>query len=140
MRWPKIVEIYGKELQKCFVFSQSIPEGVKRWQDLRTRVIEHNIRVIEKYYNRITIKRLTEMLDMSAQETEEALSRLVSSKTIYCKIDRLDGIVVFTAKKRPEQLMDEWTHDVNQLLSLINQTTHLIAKEEMVQKITTTTS
>ena len=69
------------------------------------------------------------------QEAEEFLSKLVSSKTIYAKIDRLDGIVVFTEKQAAEDIMNGWSRGVNDLLELVNKTTHLIAKEEMVHKI-----
>jgi 26S proteasome regulatory subunit N5 len=41
MRWPKIEEMYRSELQKSFVFDQSNADGVKRWKDIHTRVVEH---------------------------------------------------------------------------------------------------
>jgi 26S proteasome regulatory subunit N5 len=66
MRWPKIDQMYKAELQKSFVFSATAPGGSGRWKDLHDRVIEHNIRVISNYYERITIKRLTELLDLTA--------------------------------------------------------------------------
>lgn len=76
------------------------------------------------------------MLDLGAKETEEFLTRLVTSKTIFARIDRIDGIVVFKKKEDPEDVVNEWTHNVHSLLELVAKTTHLIAKEEMVKKIT----
>ncbi len=42
--------------------------GEKRAEDLRLRVIEHNILVIAKYYSRITVARLAQLLDLPAAE------------------------------------------------------------------------
>ena len=42
--------------------------GKKRQEDLRLRVIEHNIHVIAKYYARITVARLAQLLDLPADE------------------------------------------------------------------------
>jgi 26S proteasome regulatory subunit N5 len=49
------------------VFSPKDEAGQKRWSELHKRVIEHNIRVIAKYYTRITTKRLTQLLDLNEQ-------------------------------------------------------------------------
>ncbi|ORY01231.1 PCI-domain-containing protein [Basidiobolus meristosporus CBS 931.73] len=135
MRWPRVEEIYGPALKSTAVFSQK-ETGNDRWNDLHKRVIEHNIRVVAKYYTRITTKRLTQLLDLSDRETEEFLSKLVVSKTIYARIDRPAGIISFSAPKDPNQVLNDWSHDVNSLLGLIEKTTHLINKEEMVHKIT----
>jgi len=101
-------------------------------------VIEHNIRVVAKYYTRITTKRLTQLLDLNEKETEEFLSKLVVSKTIYAKIDRPAGIVSFQAPRDPNQMLNDWSSNVNALLALIEKTCHLISKEEMVHSIAKT--
>ncbi|KAJ3081454.1 26S proteasome non-ATPase regulatory subunit 12 [Quaeritorhiza haematococci] len=136
MRWPKIEEIYGTILKQTFVFDSSSEDGNRRWKALHKRVIEHNIRVIAKYYTRISIKRLTELLDLSAPDTEEFLSSLVVSKTIYARIDRPSGVVSFVPRKDPNTILNDWAHNINSLLDLIVKTTHLITKEEMVHSIT----
>ncbi|KAH9898160.1 hypothetical protein C8Q73DRAFT_663927 [Cubamyces lactineus] len=66
MRWPGIEAIYGPHLRKTQVFSSDKP-----WEDLHTRVIEHNIRIVAQYYTRITLARLTSLLDLTQQQTEE---------------------------------------------------------------------
>ncbi|KAL3321188.1 26S proteasome non-ATPase regulatory subunit 12 [Cichlidogyrus casuarinus] len=107
----------------------------KRWEDLKSRVIEHNIRIIALYYNRITIKRMSQLLELSEELTEEYLSDLVIKKTVTAKIDRLLFIVNFTEKKAPIDILNDWSHNVNQLMGLINQTSHLINKERVVHAI-----
>ena len=47
-----------------------------------------NIRVIAKYYTRIHLSRLAQLLDLSGAEAEESLSSLVVSHTVSAKIDR----------------------------------------------------
>ncbi|KAI7853733.1 PCI domain-containing protein [Circinella umbellata] len=134
MRWPKIEEVYGQELQQTFVFSKS-SEGEKRWKELHNRVIEHNIRVVAKYYTRVTTKRLMQLLDLNERDTEEFLSKLVVSKTIYARVDRPAGIVSFQVKKDANQVLNDWSSDINSLLNLVEKTCHLISKEEMVHSI-----
>ncbi|KAJ3207864.1 26S proteasome non-ATPase regulatory subunit 12 [Entophlyctis luteolus] len=135
MRWPKIEEIYGPTLKATNVFDKS-EAGQKRLKALHERVIEHNVRVIAKYYTRISVKRLTQLLDLSAKDAEEFLSKLVVSKTIYAKMDRPAGVINFVPRKNPNVVLNEWSSNISQLLGLISKTTHLIAKEEMVASIT----
>lgn len=65
MRWPKMEEIYGAMLKGTYVFSLSTEDGKRRYKDLHQRIVEHNIRVVSNYYTRISVKRLTQLLDLS---------------------------------------------------------------------------
>ncbi|KAJ3583222.1 hypothetical protein NHX12_034176, partial [Muraenolepis orangiensis] len=141
MRWASLVEDYGTELREgspdsptTDVFASS-EEGEKRWKDLKNRVVEHNIRIMAKYYTRISMKRMANLLDLSIDESEEFLSFLVVNKTIYAKVDRLAGIINFQRPKDPNDLLNDWSHKLNSLMSLVNTTTHLIAKEEMIHNL-----
>lgn len=69
------------------------------------------------------------------QETELFLSELVVSKTVFARIDRPAGIVTFSAHKESNEILNEWSHNLNTLMQLLNRTTHLITKEEMVHKL-----
>ncbi|XP_052764852.1 26S proteasome non-ATPase regulatory subunit 12-like [Mya arenaria] len=117
------------------VFNTKQEGGAKRWADLKNRVVEHNIRVMAKYYTRIRMKRMGELLDLADAEVEEFLSTLVVNKTVQAKIDRLEGIVNFTEQKDPNDILNDWSHNINTLMQLVNKTTHLITKEEMVHKL-----
>ncbi|THH10166.1 hypothetical protein EW145_g1523 [Phellinidium pouzarii] len=119
MRWPGIEGIYGPTLRATEVFGSG---AGKHWEDLHTRVIEHNIRVVAQYYTRIALKRLTSLLDLSAQQTEETLSRLVVSKTVWARIDRPTGIVNFRNKQSSEDVMNDWSSDMQRLLGLVEKT------------------
>jgi len=119
MRWPGIQDVYGPTLRKTDVFSG---DQEKRWDDLHTRVIEHNVRVVAQYYTRITLDRLSSLLDLPKQQTEETLSRLVVSATIWARIDRPAGVVDFRQKRSTEDIMNDWSSDMNRLLSFVEKT------------------
>ncbi|RMX55448.1 hypothetical protein pdam_00019355 [Pocillopora damicornis] len=139
MRWSYIKEVYEAELRTgpsaTGVFEEHTDEGKKRWEDLQKRVVEHNIRVMAKYYTRITLRRMSQLLDLTVDETELFLSELVVSKTVFARIDRPAGIVTFSAHKESNEILNEWSHNLNTLMQLLNRTTHLITKEEMVHKL-----
>jgi len=138
MRWPKVEEYYGKTLHGSPIFNPFTTGGVKRWQELHKRVIEHNIRIISKYYTRIHLSRLAALLDLNVAESEETLSSLVVSGTIYARIDRPAGIVSFKKLRSEREMLNTWSHDVGQLLDLVDTVGHLINKEEMVHRIAKT--
>jgi len=117
MRWPGIQSIYGSFLRKTQVF-----KAEKQWEDLHIRVIEHNIRVIAEYYSRIKLERLRSLLDLSLKQTEEILSRLVVSGTVWARIDRPAGIVNFRSKRSAEEVMNDWSSDMQKLLGLVEKT------------------
>ncbi|MBW0509753.1 hypothetical protein O181_049468 [Austropuccinia psidii MF-1] len=155
MRWPGIQELYGPVLRKSKVFGpkgsnglegdiaddddDEVDPGQMRWQELHKRVVEHNVRAISKYYTRLTVQRLSELLDLSPLESEATLAKLVSSKTVYAKIDRPSGIVCFNtqnqANSRGESVLNAWNSDVGKLLGLVEKTVHLIQKEFALQGI-----
>ncbi|KAG0141300.1 hypothetical protein CROQUDRAFT_664022 [Cronartium quercuum f. sp. fusiforme G11] len=154
MRWPGIQELYGPTLRKSRIFGPKGTEGVTgdieedvgegsdpgetRWSELHKRVVEHNIRTVSKYYTRLTLVRLSELLDLSVPESEATLAKLVSSKTVCAKIDRPRGVVQFTPgsqQSSQENILNIWNADVGKLLGLVEKTVHLIQKEFALQGI-----
>ncbi|KAK9883025.1 hypothetical protein WA026_001237 [Henosepilachna vigintioctopunctata] len=133
IKWSGLCELYEKELKSTPVFSGN-EQSVKRWSDLKNRVVEHNIRVMAQYYTRIKIGRMAELLDLSIGETEEFLSQMVVSKSVEAKTDRPAGVVHFQQTKDPSDFLNDWAHDLSSLMQLVNKTTHLINKEECVHK------
>jgi 26S proteasome regulatory subunit N5 len=104
----------------------------RRWQDLRRRVIEHNVRVVARYYTRIRLPRLTYLLGLGAAETEQYLSQLVTAGTVYARIDRPAQVVSFARPRQPDDVLNEWSADMKSLLGLLERIDHLITKEEMM--------
>ncbi|RCI12209.1 hypothetical protein L249_0852 [Ophiocordyceps polyrhachis-furcata BCC 54312] len=140
MRWPEIAKKFGPHLCSTDVFDSqagqsSDDKAHQRWEDLRKRVIEHNVRVVAKYYTRIQMKRLTELLDLTEDETEKYISELVTSKTVYAKIDRPARVVSFAKPSDADDVLNEWSHNMKNLLGLLERIDHLITKEEMMARI-----
>ncbi|RYP20680.1 hypothetical protein DL765_002630 [Monosporascus sp. GIB2] len=140
MRWPEVAKLFGPHLCSTDVFdsqpNQSGDEKAhQRWQDLRKRVIEHNVRVVAKYYTRIGMKRLTQLLDLTEDETEKYISELVCSKTVYARIDRPARIVSFAKPRDVDDVLNEWSSNMKSLLGLLERVDHLITKEEMMARI-----
>ncbi|KAG0002628.1 26S proteasome non-ATPase regulatory subunit 12 [Modicella reniformis] len=109
MRWPMIEQVYGPTLGQNTALGGNDEASRKRLKELHNRVVEHNIRVIAKYYTRITTKRLTQLPA---------------------------GVVSFAKSKHPNEVLNEWSQDINALLGLIEKTCHLITKEEIIHSIT----
>ena len=144
MRWPMVAETFGSHLCSTDVFAASEADAVTAGKDpkahtrflaLRNRVIEHNVRVIAKYYTRIALTRLTSLLDLSEEETEKYISDLVTKKTVYAKIDRPARVVNFEKKKSADDVLNEWSGSMKSLLGLLERIDHLITKEEMMARI-----
>jgi len=146
-RWPRIESLYGPGLRETRVFGSNgvggvegdieqtldAGQGEKRFSDLHKRVVEHNIRIISKYYKRITLSRLSQLLDLSEKETEESLCKMVVGKNVNAKIDRPSGIVDFEEKnKGTYKVLNEWSRDVGKLMALVEATSHLIGKEHAI--------
>ena len=139
MRWPIVEQQYGEHLCSTDIFSKitdsSDPKANTRYEELRHRVIEHNVRVVAKYYTRITFPRLTELLDLSDDETEKYISDLVTKKTVYARIDRPAKVVSFEVKRGPDEVLDEWGNSMKGLLQLLERVGHLMQREEMMARI-----
>lgn len=67
VRWSLLSAEYTAEMQAIGeIFGGEV--GSKRAEDFRLRVVEHNILVIAKYYSRVQMSRLAELLDLSPAE------------------------------------------------------------------------
>ncbi|KAK9949902.1 hypothetical protein M0R45_005412 [Rubus argutus] len=108
--------------------------GDKAAEDLRQRIIEHNILVVSKYYSRVTLKRLAQLLCLSIQEAEKHLSEMVVSKALVAKIDRPIGIICFQTAKDSNNVLNSWAMNLEKLLDLVEKSCHQIHKETMVHK------
>ena len=98
-----------------------------------TRIIQHNLRVTSLYYRRINLTRLSQLLTLSSAEAVNHISQMVSSGSLYAKIDRPKDIVRFSRKRCEEEVLTDWAEDIKQLLGLVEETSYLIQKENMVQ-------
>lgn len=59
---------------------------------------------------------------------------MVVNKSVQAKTDRPAGVVSFRTSKDPNDVLNEWSSHLSALMKLVNNTTHLINKEQMVHK------
>ena len=82
----------------------------EEWKEqLRVRVIQHNIYVISKFFSCGRISRFSEMLQLTPEETQYYITDLVDKHIISLKINQLTNIVEFKANKSPESILNEWS-------------------------------
>eukprot|EP00911_Craspedida_sp_UC1_P002741 UC1_evm1s2010 len=133
--WRIFEETYGSYLRATPILDSSSESGKSNWDELRLRIVEHNIRVMSKYYERISIGRMAQLLDLDESDAESHLARLVSSKTVYAKVDRPARIVSFREEANPNTVLNEWSTNLSSLMTLVDKAAHLISKERMVHKV-----
>lgn len=102
---------------------------------LHSRVTQHNIEVVSTYYARLTTERLASLLGLSIAPMEEQLCEMVTKKQVFARIDRPKGVVTFARPKAPNELLNDWSNDIGQLLNLLESTCHLVHKENMLHNI-----
>jgi 26S proteasome regulatory subunit N5 len=135
--WATLQKIFTESATSLSCFEAD--KAQTRHKDFQTRVIEHNIRTISKYYTRITTQRLAQLLCLDVAETERNLSNMVTSKSLWARINRPAGICVFAPTKDPNEILNDWAGDISQLLSLVEGSCHLIYKEMMMHRLTIST-
>ena len=163
IRWDELSETYAEEIAKHFTAGTNNSNQQKQEQtnvattkleDLQSRVIEHNLFVVAKYYNRISLTRLSELLCLTVDEAETRLSKSVCSKKVHAKIDRPNGIATFkkvndvasadgkdggdslsSSETAPDQLLNSWVNNVDSLLAALDKAGNLINKEAMTHKV-----
>lgn len=110
-------------------------EGAVRLDHLKRRVVEHNIAVIADYYTQLKTKRLAALLSLPLEQAEEELSKLVVAKAVSAKVDRPAGVIRFGKKQRPDDILNNWSTNIDKLLELVEKSCQQIQKECMVHKV-----
>ncbi|CAM9673880.1 unnamed protein product [Phaeothamnion confervicola] len=112
-------------------------ELLAKWKtDLHTRVVQHNVRVAARYYRRVRLARLAQLLGLSEDGAERHVADMVCGGGLYARIDRPAGVVAFARPKPAEEVLTEWNSDISTLLALVERTCHIINKENMLHKAT----
>ena len=83
-------------------------------------MIQHNLRVIEKYYSKIKINTLSRLIGVPEDRAEAEICDMVVNKRINAKINRLDSLVTFKKKnKNTEGMLGDWNSDIKTMLDKI---------------------
>ena len=105
--------------------------GAKRLEDLRLRIVEHNLLVVVAYYSKITLQRLATLLSLEVAEAEKHLSDMVVAGRVAAKIDRPAGTVLFGGAADPARTLSSWATTIEKLLHVVDRTCHQIHKERV---------
>ncbi|KAL5209726.1 hypothetical protein ABZP36_005349 [Zizania latifolia] len=133
IQWTSLWEFFKDEYENEKNFLGGAL-GDKAAEDLKLRIIEHNILVVSKYYSRISLKRIADLLCLSLQEAEKHLSDMVNSKSLIAKIDRPMGVVCFRTAQDSNGILNSWASNLEKLLDLVEKSCHQIHKETMIHK------
>lgn len=113
-------------------FNENIEFYNEHLDSLFKQIIQHNLRVIEKYYTKIKLDRLSPLIGVGIDRAEQEIADMVINKRIVAKINRIDGIVKFGKVKFTNDTLNSWNYDIKSLLSKIDTTCHLINREKVV--------
>lgn len=144
IQWGKL----ESEYRDLFAQSPMFSDNDENLKNLQKRVVEHNLRIISKYYSFIELSRVAQLLQLDVAETETNISALVNQGMISGKINRPEGIVKFekngttaglgklaNASDDMNELLNNWIYDIDKLLDEVDSIGHLINKEEMMYGI-----
>ena len=133
-------ETLSKYLRKFLSFEimpfndQEIEEQVRQYEPFREdqtehakthlqeylrQLIQHNIRVIQKYYSRVRLARLAQLVGVSVDLAEKEIGDMVVNKRLTAKINRLHGIVSFLKNKQSTDVLNDWNYDIREMLEKI---------------------
>ncbi|GME74384.1 unnamed protein product [Ambrosiozyma monospora] len=136
INWKSFESTYNEHLFKDDTFDPSTEKGKLHHEALKKRVIEYNLRVISQYYSLIKLERLCQLLQLDQAQVELTIIELVNEGIIYAKINRPSKVVNFVKPKSENELLNEWSHSIDLLLSDIETVEHLINKDEMIHAAT----
>jgi len=72
------------------------------------------------------------LVGVSVDRAEAEIGDMVVNKRVTAKINRMQGIVVFLKSKFTNDILNDWNYDIRSLLDKIEQTFHLINRENVV--------
>ena len=97
------------------------------------QLIQHNLRVIAKYYSKIRISTLSKLIGVQDDRAEAEIGDMVVNKRIQAKINRLAWEVTFKKQNQgANEKLGDWNSDIKSLLDKVEQTCHLINREKIV--------
>ncbi|KAA8491776.1 26S proteasome non-ATPase regulatory subunit 12 [Porphyridium purpureum] len=143
VRWSTVEKLYKHEFEQAFgifcsalINKDQVVTSKFKWEDvLRDRITEHNLRVLSKYYSRLRLDRMAELLDLSVDAAEQRLAAQVADKkALDAKIDRPKGTVTFKKQKVADASLNDWANSVSKVLELVENTCHLVNKEIVIKQ------
>jgi len=131
--WPFEDEAL-RSFVESFRFSTQYGSQEGLVENFRIRTIQHNIRVVARYYTDIQMGRLAEFLGVDIPEMEKHLSAMVVAGEVFAKIDRLEQSIRFTKNRKPNEVVNSWRDGIDKVVHMVEATTHQIHRETLLEK------
>ncbi len=122
----RFLGIYGS-----YPIFKDYENSVKHIALFRKFWIQHNLIIFEKYFSQVKLDRIATMVGTKASEVETELADMVINNYIYAKINRINSTVNFRRKQDSGDKLDDLNYDLNKMLEKIENTCHLIHKENL---------
>jgi 26S proteasome regulatory subunit N5 len=120
---------FGK--MKCFTEdSRNLHAGL-----FRKYLIQHNLGIFQKYFSQVKMERISQMIEINLEEVEQELADMCIQKHIFAKINRINFTVNFKPKQDTSDKLNEMNFDLGKMLDIIEETCHLIHKENLKYEI-----
>lgn len=126
--------IASYNLEHLEMFSEKVENHQLHLSNFRKQLIQHNLRIMESYYDRVHLSRVAALISVDEGTAELELCEMINNKMIVAKIDRINGIINFRHKKNENEIMNEWVYDVSKLLDVVDKTCNLINRENEAGK------
>ena len=101
----------------------------KHREDLKKMLVQHNIRVISKYYSELSLQRMSELVNAEKDFCEQELCALNNEKVISCRVDRISGVIDFKPIEHENNLLENWNTSINNILDMVDTVSNLINRE-----------
>ncbi len=101
----------------------------------RKYLIQHNLSIYQKYFSQCSLKRISDMILVGIPEIEDEICDMVVNKFIYAKINRISGTVNFRPRQDYSDKLNDLNFDLNKMLEKMENTCHLIHKENLKYEI-----
>lgn len=132
--WNAISQEFADEIasQRDIFGTQDSDVCRQAW---RLRVIEHNIYTISKFYSKITLSRLAQILELQEEEAEKHICAMVTERGLSVKIDRSAGTIKFGGNSSKSDILNAWSGKIRKVLTLLESTCQQIQKESQIHKV-----
>lgn len=97
----------------------------------RKYLIQHNLGIFQKYFSQVRMERISQMIDINMDEVEQELADMCIEKHIFAKINRINFTVNFKPKQDNADKLNEMNFDLGKMLDIVEDTCHLIHKENL---------
>jgi DNA-binding protein Fis len=97
----------------------------------RKYLIQHNLGIFQKYFSQVKMERISQMIDINLEEVEQELADMCIQKHIFAKINRINFTVNFKPRQDNADKLNEMNFDLGKMLDIVEDTCHLIHKENL---------